>query len=340
MLAMALRYAERRKGVDSERIERVERLIEGLGEAGYRVGAGYDPSAQPLLLTVRDGGTTELRVFSWRITHGGAQRDANEFRVQTTRPGNQPLLKTDRQTLLLGYDEGRDIFAAWSAQLHPNPGSSSSLQVSRELLEVAAQEGLASRARDTSAGTEMVVAFRPAGIGAYLEMMPHLPGPQASDMEVHAAARAASDQEVPVDELPSDAVRREAIREIRTRSRDQRFRFRVLSAYEHRCAFCGIDAGLAQAAHIEGVAEGGPDLITNGVGACPTHHIAFDLGLLTIADDLAIIVNEPRLRARGAGDEDVEAFRIGLLDHLAVPASEDLRPDPERLAGHHKQWEL
>lgn len=184
----------------------------------------------------------------------------------------------------------------------------------------------------------MVVAFRPAGIGAYLEMIPHLPGSQASDVEVHAAARAVSDQEVSVDELPSDVVRREAIQEIRTRPRDQRSRFRVLSAYEDRCAFCGIDAGLAQAAHIEGVAEGGPDLITNGVGACPTHHIAFDLGLLTIAEDFEIVVNEPRLRAKGAGDEEVEAFRKGLLDHLAVPVSEDLRPDIKRLAAHRKQW--
>lgn len=321
------------------RQERIAILVEAFGEAGCRVTPGYDATARPLLLEIHHGRPHLYRIFSWGITHGGATRDPDEFRVQTTRSGAQPLLKEGQPTLLLGYDEHRDVFAAWDVRMHPNPGTSSSLQVSGTLLNMAAQDGIASYARDTTTGTEMVVAFKPAAIGTYLDLLPHLPGPEASATETRASAQAGSDQEVPIEELPDNIQRREAIRQIRVRVRDQRFRSLVLRAYQGRCALCGINAGLVHAAHIEGVAENGPDLITNGFSACPTHHAAFDQGLLTVDDDFRILVNERRLRTRGAGDDEVEAFRNGLREYLAVPERADLRPAIERFAAHRQQWQ-
>ncbi|MDX6624751.1 MAG: hypothetical protein QOE75_2683 [Solirubrobacterales bacterium] len=50
---------------------------------------------------------------------------------------------------------------------------------------------------------------------------------------------------------------------IEIKVRDERFRRRAINAYGGhggRCAFCGLDSGLVEAAHIQAVSAGGPDL--------------------------------------------------------------------------------
>jgi putative restriction endonuclease len=63
-----------------------------------------------------------------------------------------------------------------------------------------------------------------------------------------------------------------------TRKRDPRFRQRVLTAYEYRCAVCGFDVRLGSvsialdAAHIRWFQAGGPDEESNGLALCVLHH--------------------------------------------------------------------
>jgi putative restriction endonuclease len=313
----------------------VRRLIAGIEESGCAVSPGFEPGEQPMELAL-DG--VSYRVFSWAITPGGRSRSEAEYRVQTTRPDDMPLLDPGRRSLLLGYHEELDVFAAWDARSHPNPKSSSSLQVPIALLRAAAAEGIASQARSGTERTEVVVAFQPAAIGTYLEMLPRLPGPEAGAAEMRASAKAGNGEQAPPEELPADAERRREIREIEVRVRDRRFRTRVVAAYGGRCAFCGLGAGLVEAAHIEGVGEGGPDLIANGLCACPTHHAAFDRGLLLVGEDHAIEVNEAGLRARGAEDGDLAGLRAGLLPSLALPPAAQNHPSAERLAAHRERW--
>jgi putative restriction endonuclease len=111
-----------------------------------------------------------------------------------------------------------------------------------------------------------------------------------------------------------------------------------LRAYDRRCAFCGLGLGLVQAAHLRPVREEGADQVRNGVAACPTHHAAFDAGLVVIDDDFAIRVNSARLEARGTTEEDVARLAESLLDQLRLPEAEALRPAPENLLVHRKRW--
>lgn len=277
------------------------------------------------------------RVFSWGISHGGRGRSPDEYRVQATRPGDMPLFDPERRTLLLGYHEELDVFAAWDVRMHPNPSSSPSLQVPLPVLERAAAEGFVAYPRLVSGETEVVVAFQPEATPTYLEMAVRLPEPGAGEADVAASARAGSGEAVPASELPEGIERRRELRMIETAVRDARFRRQVIAAYE-RCAFCGLGAGLTQAAHIEGVGEGGPDLIVNGLGACPTHHLAFDRGLITVGPGNAIEVNEGKLRVHGCGEDELRSFRAGLFDTLALPAAAANHPDPERLAAHRERW--
>lgn len=327
----------------SDRQERIARLLDGLSASGYRPAETFDPQAQPLdLLLARGRDQLRLRVFSWFATPGGPPgvRARGEMRVQTTRPGKVRLLGSRNElTLLLGYDERRDVFAAWDPRHHPDPGGSSSLQVDAATLDEAAQEGFAAQARRISGGEEeVVVAFQPEAIGAYFEAAPGLPGPRESQRAVRAAARAASGKAVPLEELPRGRERRRSIRMVELAARDARFRAGVRAAYHARCAFCGLDAGLIQAAHIQPVQADGPDLIANGLTACPTHHVAFDDGLVLIEDDLRITVNRRRLAERGVERTEADKLAKTLRKRLATPSDPALRPTPEYLSHHRRLW--
>lgn len=317
--------------VAQTREERGELVVAGLEAAGLHVLPGYDLGASPLILEL-EGPDAPLRIYSWRITHGGATRSPDEFRVQITGVPGSPEHGDDHTTLLLGFDETRGVFGAWDVRRHSSPGRSPSLQIPADLLDEASREGIASRARQIASGEELLVAFRPEAFGAYLEMLPELPGPDASATDLRASAKAASGDEVPVEELPPDVERRTAIRRIEVRVRDARFRSRVVRAYQGRCAICGVGAGLVQAAHIQPVAQGGPDQVVNGLALCPTHHLALDRGLLTIGDDGSISVSEIRARGLGLTTAETAEFQATLADRLAQPEPSELRPAAEHIA--------
>jgi putative restriction endonuclease len=79
--------------------------------------------------------------------------------------------------------------------------------------------------------------------------------------------------------------------------RDRVFRGIVLRAYDQRCAISGLrlinGGGRAEvdAAHIRPVEAGGPDIVSNGIALSGTAHWMFDRGLISLADDLKILVS-------------------------------------------------
>lgn len=79
--------------------------------------------------------------------------------------------------------------------------------------------------------------------------------------------------------------------------RDPMFRRLILNAYNETCAFTGLrlinGGGRAevQAAHIRPVEENGPDSVRNGIALSGTVHWMFDRGLLSVADNMEIMVS-------------------------------------------------
>jgi putative restriction endonuclease len=319
--------------------EQIERLVDGLTSAGFTVINDYNPADRPVKLAVAsDRETHEFRAFCWNVTTGGQGRSPEERRVQTTRPGNVPFYVPGIQTLVLGYQDDLDVFAAWDAEKHPNPSASASLQVPLETLERAAETGFAARERELGVTglVEIVVAFQPELLGDYLAILPTLDVSEPE--EASATAAAASGEEQPIEELPGDEPRRRTISSISRAVRNAQFRIRVLRAYGHRCGFCNLGASLCQAAHVKPVHLGGADQIANGVAACPTHHLAFDRGLILIGDDLSIRLNDARLEEIGATQEDRNAFEETVRATLRVPVTPSLCPSHENLAAHRALW--
>jgi len=83
--------------------------------------------------------------------------------------------------------------------------------------------------------------------------------------------------------------------------REASFRRRVVDAYDNRCAVTrlriinGGGKAEAQAAHIWSVADGGPDVIQNGIALSATAHWLFDRHLISLTDEYGLLVSHNRV---------------------------------------------
>jgi putative restriction endonuclease len=119
--------------------------------------------------------------------------------------------------------------------------------------------------------------------------------------------------------------------------RDRVFRKIVLEAYDCRCALTGfkfINGGgraEVEAAHIRPVEENGPDIISNGIALSGTAHWMFDRGLISLSDDLEIMVS------RQVNDQESVLKLVNPERRAMMPISESMRPHPNFL-GWHRQY--
>lgn len=127
-------------------------------------------------------------------------------------------------------------------------------------------------------------------------------------------------------------VREYALREVRLRLHQQRFRQNVLRAYRHRCTVCALrEPALVQAAHIvEDADAGGIAAVVNGLALCAIHHLAYDRNLMGI-DPEGVVHIARRLRDERDGPmlrEGLQGFHGG---PIVLPRRLENRPDPVRL---------
>ncbi len=118
--------------------------------------------------------------------------------------------------------------------------------------------------------------------------------------------------------------------------RDRLFRRRIVTAYDARCAITGLKlingGGRAEveAAHIRPVERGGPDIVNNGIALSGTVHWMFDRGLISLADDLEILVS------RQANDADSIHALVNRNGFAMPPAKLADRPHPGFLSWHRE----
>jgi putative restriction endonuclease len=118
--------------------------------------------------------------------------------------------------------------------------------------------------------------------------------------------------------------------------RDRAFRRIVLRAYDERCAVTGLKlingGGRAEvnAAHIRPVEANGPDTVHNGIALSGTAHWMFDRGLISMSDDLQILIS------RQANDHDGVRSFINRTGYATPPTDLRSRPHPQFLAWHRE----
>lgn len=118
--------------------------------------------------------------------------------------------------------------------------------------------------------------------------------------------------------------------------RDRIFRSIVLRAYDQRCAITGLKLingrGRAEvaAAHIRPVEWGGPDIVSNGIALSGTSHWMFDRGLISLSDNLEILIS------RQANDPDSIRAVVNQSGQALSPTRQVDRPHPHFLRWHRE----
>jgi putative restriction endonuclease len=120
--------------------------------------------------------------------------------------------------------------------------------------------------------------------------------------------------------------------------RDAAFRRAVLQAYDDTCAVTGLrilnggGKAEAQAAHILPVAEGGPDIVQNGIALSATVHWLFDRHLISLGDDLRLLVSHNKV------PENLRALFRHQQERIRLPKDRGLWPDPAFVARHRERF--
>ena len=118
--------------------------------------------------------------------------------------------------------------------------------------------------------------------------------------------------------------------------RDRVFRRVVLRAYDERCAITGLKLingrGRAEvaAAHIRPVEASGPDIVSNGIALSGTAHWMFDRGLISLADDLEILIS------RQTNNPQEMRSIINKSGQALAPHRISARPHPHFLKWHRE----
>ncbi|MEV5430599.1 YDG/SRA domain-containing protein [Streptomyces sp. NPDC052701] len=107
----------------------------------------------------------------------------------------------------------------------------------------------------------------------------------------------------------------------------------VKRTHDYTCQVCDIrlatpTGAYAEAAHIQplGRPHAGPDIAANVLCLCPNHHVLFDLGMLTIGDDLTITSraggsHRERLREVATHQVDREYLAYHRTRHAQLPGA-------------------
>ena len=233
----------------------VERAILDSGWSFLHLSA---PDEHPARYQVyKDEKSFRVKIYIWNLTHGGGtMRAADEYRIQITAlpepTGSQQFIpEIGGKTLILGWWSEIGVFAGFDYNFHKAPlGSSPSIQIRENALHAAHRNGFAPHNRGNG---ELAIAFRSDFIATYIENLEALHGSGTKLAEIEILEKIGEDPEKVDDaniekEIPRE--RQYAVVSTKRALRDINFRDRVLTAYKHQCAMCGVQLKLLDAAHI------------------------------------------------------------------------------------------
>ena len=127
-----------------------------------------------------------VRVYIWNLTPGGTNRPTDEWRIQVTGV-TQVGLDPDGKTLILGWHDQLGIFAGFDSRLHQGDlGASPSIQIRKASLDQGKVDGFAPHGKSNS---ELVIAFRPELLGAYVDSLESLHACGAFPAEIETLSR-------------------------------------------------------------------------------------------------------------------------------------------------------
>ena len=273
------------------------------------------------------GKLVPVSVFAGPVTLSHRDRDEYERRFQNPGQNHPIVIDPHRYPLLLGLLESdqalhidRPVLVLADPVRREDRNTRFSVFASTASLAEAGRKGWS---EDYSGSGETVRCFYP-------ELLPVVVAALLDDaippaMAVQAAIEGSGLPQAAEPDIPAAAER--ARRAASTLVRDARFSRQVITAYNARCAMCGLDAGLVEAAHIyPAAAPGSHDEPWNGIALCPNHHLAFDRHMLAVHPGTRQIIFSPDIHDQLPDESAMQAFITSTFGQLAEPADNTAVP--------------
>lgn len=302
-------------------------LLRSVDEAGWK--ALVASSTHPFFIKAYrdDERGFGFHVYIWNCTHGGgAKRADDEYRIQFTSV--VPELHPGEITLLLGWHAGYQVFVGWDISKHSGQDSKSpSAQVKEEALINAHTHAFSVHRRNNE---EIVIAFRPEFLVDYARNAEslHKTGGIGSAAALLNSLDTVTDAQI--NAVPNKA-RRIVLSQIARKYRAQDFRRRILGAYAHQCAVCGVQLELIDAAHILPVADpASTDETTNGLALCKIHHAAFDRNLISVDEKYKVDISSSEIERLESINltGGIKEFKRNLKPAIILPSDRRDYPSP------------
>ena len=227
---------------------------------------------------------------------GDGRVNQDECRIQVSRSTNfNQALSSVNDVIVLGYFADEKVFTAWNPFIMRerfNLKETISLYSRFSVQKIAKLEKISSY-RDNN--DQSIISFKPEYLGLYLEnlnLVHMITNPELKELVEKSDSL---DKEGEDGQLKKD-LNSFTITHARQK-RDPNFRHKINEAYGYRCAMCGIQLELIDAAHIIPFADDkGTDDVDNGVSLCVLHHRAYDRGFIYFDEELNIIINEEKIK--------------------------------------------
>lgn len=324
----------------------VDIIIQSIYEDGWNLFYLSDPGFHPFRLKIyKENESHNIRIYIWNLTHGGGiKRPADEYRIQITGI-EQFEPEFGGKTLILGWWEEGGVFAGFDFKKHTGKlGFSPSIQIREEALRKAYLSGFAPWKKENE---EIAIAFRPDFFIEYIRNLESLHSFDESktDFEILEEVSERPDEINDILIKKVSQPRQTTVQNVTKKVRDNSFKLRVLTAYRFKCAFCGLQLNLIDAAHLIPVFhEKSTDETSNGFAACALHHRAYDNALVTFNQRYQIINNQIKMNElkEDGLDGGMEKFITDLKPIIILPPAINDRPHIEyiRISNEIRGWNL
>tara|TARA_R110002020_G_scaffold23587_3_gene78452 strand:- start:21350 stop:22327 length:978 start_codon:yes stop_codon:yes gene_type:complete len=276
------------------------------------------------------------------VHESGNNRDnQDECRIQISNSqGLIQALNSRINVIVLGFFADENVFTAWDPLIFNNRFDVGFMDTSKaktvsvysrfSVQEFANKNKIANYVDNNH---QSVISFKPEYLGLYLENISKIHNLDESELVKLVEF---SDNENVEDFAGSISLGNEQLVVTHTRyKRDSNFRKKVYDAYNNKCAMCGIQLELIEAAHIVPHShEIGTDDISNGVGLCSLHHTAYDKSLIYFEKDFSIKVNKNKMKylEKMGLDGGFRKFEELAFDKLQLPQNHILKPNIENIS--------
>ncbi len=259
---------------------------------------------------------------------GDGRSNPDECRIQVSESqAFNRVLSGRSDVVVLGYYADKKVFTAWNPFLmRPrfNEKQTVSLYSRFSVQESAVHSGIANY---VDSNGQSVISFRPEYLGLYLDNVSNIH--LLSNQQLIALSGRSDELEEERSDGTFDADGERLVVTHTRYSRDPKFRKLIYDAYCHKCAMCGIQLELIEAAHIVPHShEKGTDEVGNGVCLCSLHHAAYDQSLVYFDRAFDIKINNRKMKylekiGRDAGYRKLVYLTFG---NLRVPDNDVCKP--------------